>query len=71
MLSKTLRIGESLKIGDAALIRVADKSGRMVKLAIATRLPIEQIAAGIDIRPIAAGITGETRPVRVLEPRCA
>ena len=68
MLTWTLRIGESIKIGDAVLVRVQEKSGRKVKLNIATSLsPITHIGMGIDIAPIVQGITGEPRPMRILD----
>ncbi len=73
MLSRTLRIGESIIIGEAVLIKVEEKSGRCVKLAIACNLsPIRVIGRGIDIGPIVRGITGvRPSPPRILEPLSA
>ena len=69
MFSKTLRIGEAVEIGDVAAVRVEQKSGRMVRLAIFTALPIRFLADGLIPARYTHGITGEPR--RVLEPMAA
>lgn len=36
MLSLSVRLGQAVQIGEEAVVRVEDKSGKMVKLVIAT-----------------------------------
>lgn len=66
MYRKTVRTGQAVQIGEAAVIRIEQKSGRMVDLVIATALPILVLADGIIPARFTMGITGEPR--RVLEP---
>jgi hypothetical protein len=68
MLSMTLNTGDGLQIGEGpdagAFIRIADKSGRRVKLAIATDLTVKRLAPGISPAQFTTGVTG--RQVRIL-----
>jgi hypothetical protein len=58
----TVREGEALQIGDAAVVRVEEKSGRRVRLVIATLMsPIHLIPSGIFPDRFTTGITGEPR----------
>lgn len=67
MLSLSVRIGQAVQIGEAAVVKVEDKSGRMVRLIIATSIsPINLLADGIIPARFTTGITGDKR--RVLEP---
>lgn len=62
MFSTTVRVGQAVQIGDAAVVRVDHKSGQMVRLVIATALhPIRVIATGIIPARFTMGITGEPR----------
>jgi hypothetical protein len=60
MLSLSVKIGQAVQIGDAAVVRVDDKSGRYVRLRIATALsPIKLLADGIIPMRFTVGLGGE------------
>ena len=62
MMVLTLRVGEAVQIGEAAVVKVTEKSGQRVKLVIATALaPIRLIASGIIPQRFSTGVTGELR----------
>lgn len=64
MLTLSVRIGQAVQIGDAAVVKVQDKSGRMVKLTFATAIaPIRILADGIIPPRFTTGISGEVRRV--------
>lgn len=67
MIRKTIRTGQAVQIGEAAVVRVEHKSGRLVDLVIATALPVMLLVDGIIPARFTHGITGEPR--RILEPR--
>lgn len=72
MLTLTVRVGEAVQIGDAACVGVADKSGRAVKLTIATNIrPVQIIHSGIFPKSFTVGITGERRVVDRMMPATA
>jgi hypothetical protein len=72
MLNLSVKIGQAVHIGSddpahGVVLRVEDKSGRMVRLAISTAMsPIRMIADGLFPPRYTTGITGERR--RILEP---
>lgn len=72
MLNLSVRIGQAVQIGSddpahGVVLRVEDKSGRMVRLIISTAMsPIRTIADGLFPPRYTLGITGERR--RILEP---
>lgn len=58
MLALTVRVGQAVQIGEEAVVRVEDKSGRRVKLVIATRhTPINIIDTGIIPARFCCGLT--------------
>lgn len=76
MLTLSVRVGQAVQVGDdpenGVVVKVEEKSGRMVRLAFATAMkPIRLIATGIIPPRFTYGITGEPRRVpeaRILEP---
>lgn len=63
MLALSVRIGEAVQIGEAAVIKVEDKQGRVVKLVFATDIsPIRILDDGIIPARFTRGITGRPRP---------
>ncbi|WP_420354834.1 hypothetical protein [Bartonella choladocola] len=61
MLALTVRVGQAVQIGEEAVVRVEDKSGRRVKLVIATRhTPINIIDTGIIPARFVVGLKGIT-----------
>lgn len=68
MLTLSVKIGQAVQIGDAAVVKVQEKSGRMVKLTFATAIhPIRIIASGIIPDRFTTGVTGELQRVPVRE----
>lgn len=66
MLSLTVRIGQAVQIGDVAVVKVEEKSGRRVRLLFAATVsPISLIPDGLIPPRFAAGF-GEQRR-RILE----
>lgn len=66
MLSLTVRIGQAVQLGDVAVVKVEDKSGRRVRLTFATTVsPISLIPDGIIPRRFAVGLGDQPR--RILE----
>lgn len=62
MLSLTVRTGQVVQIGDIGCIKVAEKSGRQVKLIFAMNVkPILILADGLIPARFTLGITGEPR----------
>lgn len=62
----SVKIGQAIQIGEAAVVKVEDKSGRMVRLIVASTLaPIRLLADGLIPARFTVGVTGEPR--RVLE----
>ena len=58
-------VGESIEIGDVACIRVDQKSGPRVRLAIATKLsPIRINPTGHIPEHYTLGMTNELKPIR-------
>lgn len=67
MLSLTVRVGQAVQIGEVAVVKVCEKSGRCVRLAFATEVaPIRLLADGIIPPRFTTGITGQPR--RIGEP---
>lgn len=67
MLALTVRCGQAVQIGEAAVVKVEHKSGRQVKLVFHTALaPIRLLADGLIPARFTFGLSGEPR--RVLEP---
>lgn len=63
MLSLSVRIGQAVQIGEAAVVKVEDKQGRAVKLVFATEIsPIRILDDGIIPTRFTRGITGRPRP---------
>ena len=61
-LTLTVNTGQAVQLGDAAVIRVGEKTGNRVKLTFYTTIaPIELITTGIIPRQFTTGITGERR----------
>jgi hypothetical protein len=58
----TLEVGEAVQIGETpdagVVVKVKDRTGRKVKLAFATRLPIKRLAFGLVPPTFVTGITG-------------
>ena len=65
MLSKTLRAGEAVEIGDVAVVRVEAKSGSCTKLSFFTELPIRALADGLIPPRYVYGLVAPR--IRVLE----
>ena len=63
MLSKTLRAGEAVEIGDVVVVRVEHKSGAATKLSFFTELPIRSLVDGLIPPRYVLGITGPPRRV--------
>lgn len=64
MLILTAKIGHVVEIGDTVAIKLLEKSGQRVRMAIATQLaPIRINATGIIPARYSTGITGEPRYV--------
>lgn len=64
MLSLTVRIGQAVQLGEVAVVKVEEKSGRNVRLVFATAIaPIRLIADGIIPKRFTMGITGERKVV--------
>lgn len=63
MLILTARIGQVVEIGEGGLvaIKLMEKSGQRVKMAIATTLSPVRIVDGIASSRFSSGISGETR----------
>lgn len=60
MLSLSVKIGQAVQIGDAAVVKVDDKTGRYVRLRIATALsPIKLLADGIIPMRFTVGLAGD------------
>lgn len=57
----TVKVGEAVQIGDVAFVRVKEKSGQRVTLAIATELAIEHIPTGILPPIFSTGLSGTPR----------
>jgi len=64
MLSKTMRVGDAIEIGDVVAIRMEYKTGSCTKFSIFTELPIRDLINGIIPPRYTHGITA---PRRVLE----
>ncbi|MEN5278920.1 hypothetical protein ABE527_18485 [Brucella sp. TWI432] len=63
MLSLSVRIGQAVQIGEAAVVKVEDKQGRGVKLVFATDIsPIRILDDGVIPTRFTRGITGRPRP---------
>lgn len=64
MLTLSVRMGQAVQIGEEAVVKVIDKSGRMVRLVIATHhSPVRLLADGIIPVRFTVGITGERQRV--------
>jgi hypothetical protein len=62
MLSLTVRVGQAVQIGDVAVVKVEEKSGRNVRLIFATAIQgIHILADGIIPKRFTTGITGERK----------
>lgn len=60
----SVKIGQAIQIGEAAVVKVEDKSGRMVRLIVASTLaPIRLLADGLIPARFTVGVTGEPRRV--------
>lgn len=69
MLFLNVRIGQAVKIGDEACVRVDQKEGRAVRLACFTARPLDLLTDGIIPQQFTLGVTGVAkRPPRILEP---
>lgn len=68
MMTMSVNVGEMIQIGDnpdaGAVIKVKEKSGRMVKLVLATNLPIEKLSFGLIPPRFVHGITGKPTVAR-------
>lgn len=65
MLVMTVKVGEALQLGEVAVIKVLEKQGQRVKLAIASQVsPIALIPDGIIPTRFTFGVTGEQRSAR-------
>ena len=63
MLMLDVKIGQAVTIGKETLVKVADKRGRKVRLAIATSLsPIKLLPPGLDLTTYVEGIDGVRQP---------
>lgn len=57
MLSLSVRIGQAVQIGEEAVVRVEEKSGKMVKLVIATQhTPISILSDGLIPKRFCGGL---------------
>lgn len=66
MLTLSVCVGQAVQIGEHGVVKVADKTGRRVRLIFAGDFsPIRLIADGIIPHRFTLGITGEPR--RILE----
>jgi len=64
MLSLTVRVGQAVQLGDVAVIKVEEKSGRNVRLVFATAIQgITVLADGIIPKRFTLGISGERKVV--------
>lgn len=62
MLTLSVKVGQAVQIGDVAVVKVGEKSGRMVKLSFFTPVsPIRLLADGLIPSRFTTGITGELR----------
>ncbi|CAN7305923.1 hypothetical protein LJR231_001575 [Phyllobacterium sp. LjRoot231] len=69
MLSLTVRIGQAVQLGEYAVIKVEEKSGRNVRLVFATAIQgIHLLADGIIPKRFTVGITGERKVVDMPRP---
>ena len=60
-----IRIGQAVQIGDVAVVKLKDKAGARIKLAIATQLPLLLLADGLIPARFTTGISGDERRVPV------
>jgi hypothetical protein len=72
MITRDVKVGDILEIGDQVSIKVKEKSGQRVRLVIATAIsPIKMNETGVMPERYATGLTGESRHVSVPDPEPA
>lgn len=60
MLTLSVKFGQAVQIGEAAVVKIDDKNGRYVRLRIWTALsPIKLLADGIIPKRFTVGLSGE------------